>query len=161
MNQPSNKIILEQKTKLEEKTKLEQKTKLEEKPKLERFSMARFSKNQIFREEVPKSLLFNLLQNICLKTDKYYFIDYNSYKKFLYEEELHKTFLDTLRPLYHESKRVYLDRKMTYNSFINIVRQICKFNHIPFTSKIHYNKSSYNIDYYIYEEPCGFLNCPW
>jgi hypothetical protein len=118
-------------------------------------------KNQIFREEIPNSLLFGLLDKICMKTEKYYYIDYISYKKFEYEEKIKTEFLTTLRPLYHESKRTYLDRPMTYNSFVNIVRQICKRNHIPFSSKIRYNKSSYNIDYYIYyEEPCGFLRVP-
>lgn len=108
-------------------------------------------KNQIFRETIlPSSLLFDMLEIVAMKTAKYYYIDYNSYKKFMYEEAMQQTFVQTIRPYYHESKQHYLDRKMTYNSFINIVRQICKNNNIPFTSKIRYNKSAYNIDYYIF-----------
>lgn len=107
-------------------------------------------KNQIFRAAVPPDILFALLDRICLKTAKYYYIDYNSFKKFAYEDAVRAAFFDALRPLYHESKQYYLDRKMTYNAFVNIVRQVCKTNHIAFTSKIRYNKSSYNIDYYIF-----------
>jgi hypothetical protein len=46
----------------------------------------------------------------------------------------------------------YLERKMVYNSFTNIVRQICKLNNIMFTSQIKYNESKYNIDFFIYHE---------
>jgi hypothetical protein len=116
-------------------------------------------KNQIFREEVPSYLLFDLLDKICLKTAKYYYIDFNSYKKFVYSNDetaskgtLQEDFICKIRRFYHESKLHYLERKMTYNSFINIVRQICKKGHIPFTSKICYNKSKYNIDYYIFHD---------
>jgi len=32
------------------------------------------------------------------------------------------------------------------------LRQICKYNHLPFTSKIKYDKSNYEINYYIYPQ---------
>jgi len=107
-------------------------------------------KNQIFRSEVPKTLLFVLLDRLCMKTDKYYYIDYHSYRKFMFDEVSRDEWLQQVRPFYHESKRHYIDRKMTYNSFVNMIRQICKLNHIAFTSKIRYDKTSYNIDYYIF-----------
>lgn len=116
----------------------------------ERNSPATSMKNQIFRADVPNALLFSLLDRLCMKTEKYYYIEYTSFRKFMFDEEARDAWLTSLRPYYHESKRYYLDRKMTYNGFINLVRQICKKNHIPFTSKIHYNKTSYNIDYYIF-----------
>jgi hypothetical protein len=105
--------------------------------------------NQIFKKEIPNSLLFNLLDNICLKTERFYYIDYNSYKKFIYEDA-HVYFIENLRNYYHDSKKYYLDRTMSYNSFTNMIRQICKHNNIIFNSKIIYNKSKYNIDYFIY-----------
>jgi len=110
-------------------------------------------KNQIFRTEVPVSLLFALLDRLCMKTEKYYYIDFLSFRKFMFEEAAREEWLASLRPFYYESKQHYLDRKMTYNSFINIVRQICKKNQVPFTSKIRYDKTSYNIDYYIFHTP--------
>lgn len=105
--------------------------------------------SQIFRKPVPKELLFDLLEKICLKTDKYYYIDMNAYKKMVfynYQEE----FLSSLKDYYHLGKQMYIERKMTYNSFTNILRQICKYCIIMFTSQIKYNESKYNIDYFVY-----------
>lgn len=104
---------------------------------------------QIFRKPVPSSLLFELLDQICLKTDKYYLIDPNSYRKFIYNN-LHNKLADDLVEYYHVSKQFYVQRKMTYNSFTNVVRQVCKSANIMFTSQIKYNESKYSIDYLIY-----------
>ena len=104
---------------------------------------------QIFRENVPISFLFDLLERICLKTEKYFLIDQNAYKKLTYMHH-DEPFLKTILPYYQISKQFYVTRKCTYNSFINIIRQICKSNDIMFASKIHYNESKYNIDYFIY-----------
>jgi hypothetical protein len=104
---------------------------------------------QIFRKEVPVSLLFDVLDQICLKTDKYYLVDQNAYRKLLYNN-LHNKLADDLLDYYHISKQFYVQRKMTYNSFTNIVRQICKSTNIVFTSQIKYNESKYSIDYLVY-----------
>ena len=105
--------------------------------------------SQIFRTDVPNILLYNLLEKICLKTDKYYLIDTNAYKKMLFHN-YHTQFLLDLRDHYHVGKYFYLNREMTYKSFTNIVRQICKNNTIMFTSKMKYNESKYNIVYFVY-----------
>ena len=97
------------------------------------------SSSQIFRAPVPNVLLFDLLEQICLKTDKYYFIDMNAYKKMQFHQ-LHHPFCKSLIEYYHVSKRFYIERKFTYNSFTNLV----------FTSQIKYNESKYNIDYFVY-----------
>jgi hypothetical protein len=104
---------------------------------------------QIFRKEVPVSLLFDVLDQICLKTDKYYLVDQNAYRKLLYNN-LHNKLADDLLDYYHISKQFYVQRKMTYNSFTNVVRQICKSTNIVFTSQIKYNESKYSIDYLVY-----------
>jgi hypothetical protein len=104
---------------------------------------------QIFKSSVPNEIFYDFLEKICLKTDKYYLIDMNSYRKMLfynYQEE----FCAKIKSNYHLSKQFYLDRKMTYNSFTTIIRQICKNNNIMFTSQIKYNESKYNIDYLVY-----------
>jgi glycosyltransferase involved in cell wall biosynthesis len=59
-------------------------------------------------------------------------------------------FIEECRPYYHLSKKKYLDTKTTYNSFTTILRQICNFNKIKYVSQIKYDKSKYNIIYYIY-----------
>ena len=50
---------------------------------------------QIFRKEIPNEIIFNLLEQICLKTPTYYLIDINTYKKLLYYK-LHIPFLASL-----------------------------------------------------------------
>lgn len=104
---------------------------------------------QIFRNVVPIHILFDLLEKICLKTDKYYLVDMNAFKKLIYNG-LYGPFCNDILEYYHASKQFYVTRKMTYNSFTNLIRQICKTNNIMFTSQIKYNESKYNIDYLIY-----------
>jgi len=104
---------------------------------------------QIFRKLIPPKVLFELLEKVCLKTEKYYFIDLNAFKKILFHK-YHIEFIEKIRGCYYLSKQFYVDRKFTYNSCVNIIRQICKSNEITFTSEIKYNESKYNIDYFVY-----------
>jgi len=104
---------------------------------------------QIFKNPVPNELLFPFLEKICLKTEKYYLFDMNAYRKMLFHN-FHEEFCNAIKEFYHTSKQFYVERKMSYNSFTTIVRQICKHNNIMFTSQIKYNESKYNIDYLIY-----------
>ena len=105
--------------------------------------------SQIFKNQVPNSLFFDLLDKICLKNEKHYTFNIDSFKKGLYSEDIQK-FLILCIPYYYISKRKYLERKLTHNSFTTILRQICNFNKIKYTSEIKYDKSTYDIVYYIY-----------
>lgn len=104
---------------------------------------------QIFKNPVPNVKLIELLDNIAIKTEKCYVINNNCYKKGIFNNQI-QNFINTCIPYYHISKRKYLERNLTYNSFITIIRQICNFNKITYTSKIKYDKSTYDIIYYIY-----------
>ena len=104
---------------------------------------------QIFRKNVEPETLYDLLEKCCLKTDKYYLLDINAFKKMVFHN-LNESFLTEILECYHLSKQFYVTRKLSYNSFTNIVRQICKSSGIMFSSQIKYNESKYNIDYYIY-----------
>jgi len=104
---------------------------------------------QIFKNQIPNNILFELLDKICLKNEKHYTFNFESFKKGVYKENIPK-FIEYCKPFYHTSKCKYLDKKLTYNSFTTILRQICNFNKITYTSKIIYDKSSYHIEYYIY-----------
>jgi hypothetical protein len=104
---------------------------------------------QIFKSEIPQNILFDLLEQICLKTEKYYFIDINSYKKMLFAE-LHKPFIEQIAPYYHASKQFYVDRDFVYTSFTNIIRQICKHNGIKIESEVKYNQSQYYINFFVF-----------
>jgi hypothetical protein len=104
--------------------------------------------SQIFKHSIPNSILFDLLDKIAIKTDKCYVINHDVYKKGIFNNSIVE-FIEVCKPYYFLSKRQYLERKLTYNSFITIVRQICNFNKITYTSQIKYDKSNYNIVYYI------------
>ena len=105
--------------------------------------------SQIFKQHVPNELLISLLDDIAIKTDKCYFLNNNCYKKGMFKNIVEE-FINKCIPFYHLSKRKYLERKLTYHSFITVVRQICNFNKITYTSQIKYDKSTYDIVYYIY-----------
>ena len=105
--------------------------------------------SQLFKTHIPKQLLISLLEDISIKTDKFYIVNNTAYKKGIYNQSICE-FINNCRPYYFLSKRKYLDRKLTYKSFMTILRQICNYNNITYTSKIKYDKSTYDIVYYIY-----------
>jgi len=104
---------------------------------------------QIFKQNVPKSLLFELLESICVKKEKFYLFNHDAFKKGIFNEAI-PTFLEKCRPYYHLSKHKYLDTKTTYNSFATVLRQLCNSNLIIYSSQIRYSKSNYDIVYYVY-----------
>lgn len=104
---------------------------------------------QIFKNQMPSTDLFDLLEKICIKCDKYYIFNFNSFKKGTYNQYIQQ-FICKCKEYYHSSKQKYLDVKLTYKSFVTILRQICNFNKITYTSQLKYDKSSYDIIYYIY-----------
>lgn len=105
--------------------------------------------SQIFKNHIPKNILFELLDKICLKNDLFYTINNESFKKGVYNEEITK-FLEFCKPYYHLSKRKYLEKKLTYKTFTTVLRQICNYNEVKYTSQIKYDKSKYTILYYVY-----------
>jgi len=104
---------------------------------------------QIFKKKIPTEYLFDLLDKICVKNKDYYLINTISFKKGTYNTYI-KDFFDQCREYYHISKRKYIDKPITYNSFVTIVRQICNFNKILYKNEIKYDRSSYDINYYIF-----------
>ena len=105
--------------------------------------------NQIIKYPIPSQLLFDLLDKICLKTENYYLVDINAYRKMIFHN-YNEDFCKNLKEYYFVSKWFYLTREMTYKSLLNIIRQIFKKNLIRFTSQMRYNESTYKIDYLIY-----------
>jgi hypothetical protein len=105
--------------------------------------------SQIFKKNVPNELLFKLLDSICLKNEKHYTLNTNTFKKGLFNNQI-QDFLNECVQYYYVSKQKYLERKITYNNFTTVLRQICNYNKISYTSQIKYDKSKYEIIYYIY-----------
>jgi len=104
---------------------------------------------QIFKCTPSLERLYQLLQEVCeKKDDEFYIIDKCSYKKAVFNN-LISPFIEDLAPCYHLSKKNYVERKMTFNSFITIVRQICNYHGVEYDTKINYDKSKYDILYFV------------
>lgn len=104
---------------------------------------------QIFRKEFPLKKLFEFLETWCEKNNNYYRVTKNGYKSAQYKNML-QGFCDSVKEYYYKSKQYYATRKLSYKSLVTIIRQLCKYHHIPFTSSIKYDKSSYEISYSIF-----------
>lgn len=105
----------------------------------------------MINNSVEKEYFFDILDKIChIKTDKYYLVNNDAFKKMkllsLYEE-----LTKNLKPFYKPSKQYYLTREAKYTSFTTLLRHICKANNIVYSSKIKYDKSKYEIIYYVYK----------
>jgi len=107
--------------------------------------------SQIFQSIYSKKDFFEFLDKFCEKKDKQYLFSKESFKRIKLEEQ-EQPFCDNLKKYYFKSKYHYLEREKTYKNFVTIVRQICKYHHIPFTSNIKYSKSKYEIKYFIYHD---------
>lgn len=105
--------------------------------------------HQIFKNKINNSVLFSLLDKICIKNNKLYIFNNEAFKKGVFILAI-QNFINEIKPYYHISKRKYLEKPLTYNSFTTILRQICNYNDIIYTSEIKYNKSDYDIYYYFY-----------
>jgi hypothetical protein len=110
------------------------------------------NKNQIFKSLVSKETLFQFLDKICIvnSNPNIYIINNEIFKKAIYDNVV-QNFITEISDCYHTSKKFYVERKMDYNSFVTIVRQVCKLNNITITNKIKYFKSNYSIEYEIYK----------
>lgn len=106
--------------------------------------------SQIFKKQVPESILWDLLKEISIEQNKYFLLSPISFKQAEYHDVLNN-FCASLEEYYHVSKKHYVSRKLNYSKFTTLIRQICNINQVSFTSKIVYNKSSYDILYYIYK----------
>lgn len=104
--------------------------------------------SQLFKNTIPSEKLFELLNKICAKTDRFFIVDNNAYKKGIFTGDI-PNFFDFCKPFYFISKRKYLERELTNKAFITVIRQICKTNNITYKSSIIYNKSCYDTVYYI------------
>jgi hypothetical protein len=107
--------------------------------------------SQIFQNPFPKKLFFEFIDNYCDKNNNQYIFSKEAFKRIKLEKK-ENDFCDELKKYYFPSKYHYLERDKTYKNFVTIIRQICKYHHIPFTSNIKYSKSKYEIKYFIYHD---------
>jgi hypothetical protein len=89
--------------------------------------------------------------------NKFYIFSKTHYKKALFYNSI-QPFIKQLEPYYYESKKHYVNRKMDYNKFVTIIRQICNCNAITYEKKMIYNNSTYEIEYHIYKNTYDKIN---
>ena len=106
--------------------------------------------SQIFKKAVPLKILYDLLEIYTQHNSKYYLVNDVFFKKLKFDDVLNN-FLQAIKPYYFESKKFYVERNINYVRFTTIIRQICKFHGLHFSSKILYDRSKYSINYYIYK----------
>lgn len=107
--------------------------------------------SQIFKQLFSKNILFDFLNQFCSSSNPY-IINKETFKKINLNPEILHDFVSKLEPFYYSSKKHYITKKMTLNSLCTILRQICNFLKIQYTSEIKYFKSKYEIVYYIFKE---------
>ena len=106
--------------------------------------------SQIFKTTFPKKIIYDFLKEFCDTTKKFYVFSKTTFKKIkLQSPQKLNDFYKQIKPHYFKSKQFYLERDKTYKNFITILRQLTKYHHIPYTSKIIYIKSTYEIKYFI------------
>ncbi len=110
--------------------------------------------NQVFKKNGPPlSIFLKFIDVITLhRTDAFFLITNDSYKKACYEKCLHN-FVDELKPYYKSNKLLYIDRQMNYKRLLTVIRQLCNFHNIVYSSEIRYDKSTYQIRYKLYIQP--------
>jgi len=96
--------------------------------------------SQVIKYGLPIQYFYILLDEYIL--NKKIFITKNLYKK-LVIDNTSTIFLQNIEPYYYASKKFYCTRDMTYNRFITVLRQICKYFNISYNSKILYYNSGY------------------
>lgn len=105
-------------------------------------------KSQLFKMAIPPEILWDFLKQNSAEQEECFLFNKILYKKAEFHEML-TPFLLLLEPYYYDSKKHYVKRKMDYGKFITVIRQLCKINTIEYTPKLIYDKSSYEIEYYI------------
>jgi len=104
--------------------------------------------NQLFKKIIPNNILTDLLDEICEKKEDYYILNRIAYKKAEYHN-LIDNLTNILKDYYHTSKQFYISRKIDYNYFLTIIRQLCNSLNLEYKSKTEYHKSVYHITYFI------------
>lgn len=73
------------------------------------------------------------------------------------DKNLFVPFIENMKECYHESKIHYLVNCNKYSKLLTIIRQICKYNNVCYTTKVIYERSKYSQIYYINMTPTKVL----
>uniref|UniRef100_A0A6C0HRL0 Uncharacterized protein n=1 Tax=viral metagenome TaxID=1070528 RepID=A0A6C0HRL0_9ZZZZ len=102
---------------------------------------------KIFKKQIPKTILYNLLDKVKISENNQYIIDKPIFKKLL---PYILVFLEECKDYYFNSQKKYVTKTpFSYKAFLTVVRQICNNNDIPFFYRLKFLHSKYEIIYYI------------
>jgi hypothetical protein len=112
---------------------------------------------QVFKEMVPDEIVLNFLLKICINNNNnnnnnIFVLSKVIFKKaLLFNNIIIPEFIETIKPYYYPCKSYFINRQLTYNNFITIMKQLCNNNSEKFNcvSKKIYNNSKYEIEYTI------------
>ena len=107
------------------------------------------TQQQIFKDEVPPSVLWDFLTTHSLVTGE----QTRTFTKILYKKcvfnNIVQPWLLTLKPYYHLSKVYFVERPMTYLHFLTVLRQLCHLSTtIEYKTELSYANSGYEIVYH-------------
>ncbi len=102
----------------------------------------------IFINSPPINILYDLLNKYCVIHNNQYIFDNIVYKKLVFHDNI-TSFYNNLKEFYNKNKQFYLERIITFNSLLTIIRHILKYHNINYSKTIKYNNNNYNIIYYI------------
>ena len=106
--------------------------------------------SQLFKENIPMTILYDFLEKICVNDiNNHWFVFSKAAFKKAEIYNLLTNFKEVIKPYYHMSKQYYVERDLTFIRFTTIIKQICHLNNKEIISKIVYNKSKYEMEYYI------------
>lgn len=104
---------------------------------------------QVFRVEPIYEFLQVILDKFCIKEKNYYVVDYVTYKKIVFHK-YQEIWLAGLLEHYYKSKQFYITRQFNFQSFITIIRQLCKFFGIEYDYMYDKNQSYHHLKYRLY-----------
>ena len=107
------------------------------------------SYSYMFYSIIPIHLLFDILEQVCVKRNEYYIFDLLAFRSMKYRN-LYPEFANKIISHYRPHYQSFVTRQLSYSSFVTILRHICKMNNIKFDCKDNYCSPGYNIDYYVY-----------
>ena len=102
--------------------------------------------SQIFKYEIPCSLLVNIVRKLGYIDNNVYNINLASYKKGMLDGSIPELFKEC-RQYYFMSKKKYVDGKINYQGFLTVLRQIGKYHNLDFDTRINYYNNAYEIIY--------------
>ena len=105
--------------------------------------------SQLIQHKYEKEPFYEFLNKYCDVEKNNLIFNKSALKRAKIDNGVAPFFKD-LTNYYFPSKHFYLEREPLYKNVATVVRQLCKYLHIPFTSRIKYSKSKYEIVYIIY-----------